>query len=215
MRPRTLRIGAAALILFILVLPLLVNGGIPGGYVELAARGRSLIQPPEILMIGDSITLGGSPWGSRLSNDPLSAVTDAHSGYTAKTLAPMTHPERWSFRPRFVAYMAGTNDAGDLATTEFGSTLDQLANIDRLIASGAKVIVTLAPPTSVPVRTQRVRRMNEMLRAELAKRPVTVIDMWPEMANGDVIRGEYTPDGLHFTAAGYALWAKHLRAAMQ
>jgi hypothetical protein len=182
--------------------------------IETVSERRSKIITPTAVFIGDSITAAGSPWGPRISYDPFSTITIARPGLMAWQLAPFTSPAAWGFKPKYVSYMAGTNDAGTDRISDEQSLKDQLNNIDTLLASGSKVILTLAPPHADLARSRRTRRMGMSLARSLAGRPVTVIDLWPELASHGILQARYTIDGTHFSEAAYEIWARHLRAAM-
>lgn len=182
--------------------------------IETVSERRSKMIAPTAVFIGDSITAAGSPWGPRISYDPFSTITIARPGLMAWQIAPFTSPAAWGFKPKYVSYMAGTNDAGTDRITDEQSLKDQLNNIDALLASGSKVILTLAPPHADLARSRRTRRMDVSLARSLAGRPVTVIDLWPELASNGILQARYTIDGTHFTEAAYKIWARHLRAAM-
>jgi|GEM_PF-3532139 len=185
-----------------------------GALVTSIAERQAIFSPPVLVLVGDSLTVQGAPWGSRISSNPFSAVTKARSGFMAWQMEPLTNWQEWGFKPRAISYMAGTNDAGTNRITDEQSLRDQLANIHSLLASGARVIVTLAPPNKDPVRSARTRRLDAALANRLSGTRVRVIDLWPELAANGVIKPEYTTDGTHFTEAAYNIWAEKLRRNM-
>lgn len=189
-------------------------GSIRKPAIEVIAQKRALLIAPTIILIGDSNTLAGQPWGSRLSRDPFSALTIARGGFMVWQLFLLTDTTKWKRKPKFISYMAGTNDAGTDRITDEQSLSDQMANIDQLVASGSKVIVTLIPPHTEPARSLRTLGMNMALKAALVDRPVAIIDLWPELAENGILQGRYRKDETHFNEAALTIWTKHLRAAM-
>lgn len=209
-------LGIAVASMFTLVgITTLGIGSVRKQYVETLSMARAKVYPPTIVFIGDSITAGGMPWGIRVSSDPFSAVTFARGGFLAWQMKPFTEATTWGFTPTYVSYMAGSNDSGTDRISDGQSLADQLQNIDRLIATGSRVIVTLPPPVANLTQSVRLRRMGSALQTALAHRRVRIVNLWPDLADGGRIAPRFTVDGVHFTAAAYRIWASRLRQAMR
>jgi lysophospholipase L1-like esterase len=60
-----------------------------------------------------------------------------------------------------------------------------------------------------------VQDANRHLRQFAATVHAQYLDLWPALADGDALRGDYTDDGLHLNAAGYEAWLGELRPGLE
>lgn len=193
--------------------PVLSDPSLRGAYVNSLATRRARHIDPDYLLIGDSLTAQGAPWGLRLGRDPFGAVMLAQPGSPTAMLTPLIDPERWGYRPRHVLLQSGTNDVRTADATPARFAAQQRHNVDLLLASGTRVVLTLIPPTADPQANLRTAAFNRALLAAVHGLPIVVVDLAPDLAPDGVLRRDYTTDGIHFTAAAYRLWAERLRAA--
>lgn len=174
----------------------------------------------EVVFMGDSITEG---WAIA---DPAfyreGRINRGISGQTTQQMLLRFPQDVLALRPRAVHIMAGTNDvAGNTGPT----TLDAIeGNIAAMIelAKAARIRVVLAAtppcaafkwaPTLQPALV--IAALNQRLRALAAREKVTFVDYGAVLATAEgALRPEYTYDGTHFNAAGYAaIEATTLRA---
>ena len=60
-----------------------------------------------------------------------------------------------------------------------------------------------------------IRQINKELKSHCEARRLTYLDLYPAFLEGDEMKREYTTDGGHLSAAGYALWAEKLQVFLQ
>lgn len=184
-----------------------VRIGVQNTYAGLWAK----MAGADYVIVGDSISKGGDPWFWRLRANPLSVVNLARSGYTTEQLTPIIE-QAAAAKPRVILYMSGTNDVilgNDPATNTLPA---YRRNLEVAMASGARVIVTLAPPTSSKERNSALQALNEQVRAIASAKGLSVIDLSPALAGPDgVIDPGMTGDGIHLRRAAYAAWVGELQ----
>ena len=110
----------------------------------------------------------------------------------------------------YVIVLGGTNDIGwglDLArTTQNLATIYDAARNLRIVAVACSVPSILGFDELIPARLD----LNRAIKAEAEKRKVPFLDLFKATAGGRNSRllEEYSADGLHLNAAGYARIAK-------
>src|SRR5687767_6751546 len=90
----------------VLLAPVVYSSHLRFTYVQTLARWLAKAVPPETVFIGDSITAAGQSF-----ND-LRSINLASNGLQTYQIAGEI-PKALSFKPRHIAVMAGTNDAGE------------------------------------------------------------------------------------------------------
>jgi lysophospholipase L1-like esterase len=124
--------------------------------------------------------------------------------YTARAMAAR------GFRGCWVIAL-GTNDSANIAA---GSLAGQAARISQMmsVAHGQPVlwVNTRTLDTSGPYAEANMQRWNQALRQAQARYPNLRIFDWASVARP----GWYIPDGIHYTAAGYAARAHAIAQAL-
>ena len=125
------------------------------------------------------------------------------------------------YRPRSVVLYAGDNDlaAGKNAEQVFADFNRFVAKVHGALPRCLIVFIAIKPsPLRWHLREEYIRA-NKLIAAECALRPehLRFVDVWQPMLGAD---GEPKPelflsDHLHMNAAGYALWAPLVRAAIR
>lgn len=160
-------------------------------------------------MVGDSITAGGR-WQDAFAD--VAVENWGVSGDTSLDVAARLAPIE-AGRPDLVLLMLGINDllrGGDPALVA-----DRHGQIRRQLQRGGRtrVIVqsTLACEASHcgPAMVERVRRLNQLLRRHTP--PGDYLDVDAVLSDATGLRRQYSLDGLHLNAAGYARWQALLR----
>jgi lysophospholipase L1-like esterase len=119
------------------------------------------------------------------------------------------------FRPRSLLLYAGDNDLGDgrsaeAVFTDFRKFADQVCADLGAIPFG---FLSVKPSPARSGIGDRVRRLNERVRDEIASRPCCYyVDIFSLMLDesGQPRAGLYENDGLHLSREGYRLWARAL-----
>lgn len=167
--------------------------------------------PRRVVFMGDSVTLA---W----TRDPLfrantSFVGRGIGGQTALQMLARFRSDVIQLRPAVVHIMAGTNDiAQNLGPETQEQALGYIAGMTELAhAHGVKVVIGSVPPTAdFPWRrgmapAAKIRQFNGKLAAYAASQGATYADYWSVLAASDgAMRRQYSSDGLHPNAAGYA-----------
>jgi lysophospholipase L1-like esterase len=181
-------------------------------------------QPPggaRVVFMGDSVT---QFWRQR---SPFFASEGyAGRGIVAQTAAQMLvrfRSDVLDLHPAVVHIMAGTNDVAQNAGPETDEEiLGYLASMVELAqANGVAVILAAIPPSAdFPWSrglhpAQRIQALNLRLKAYAAARHAVFVDYGQILAAPDgAMKAEYTQDGAHPTAMGYAAIEPMTRAAI-
>jgi len=175
-----------------------------------AALARSGVAT-DIVFMGDSITEG---WANkRPAYFPVGRVCRGIGGQTTPQMVLRMMADVIAHRPKFVHIMGGINDiAGNTGPMTLAQTQDNLAMMAMLArAAGIGVLLAAVPPTGgIPWKPDLatvapVRELNGWIRAHAAQTGATFVDYTPVLATPDgAMRPDYTNDGLHPQAPGYA-----------
>lgn len=124
-------------------------------------------------------------------------------GYAPRIVVP--------YRPRLIVLYAGENDiASDRTPVQVLANLRSLLALVRRDLPGVRVAFISLKPSQLrwPI-VDRIRETNRLV-ADLATsdRTLLYLDVFTPMldASGRLRPELYQPDGLHMTAAGYAIW---------
>jgi len=188
---------------------------------------------PEIVLIGDSITMGwgGPPDKGKLRPSWSLAFGDTPTlnlgfGFdlTQNVLWRLDHGEIDGLTPKTVVLLIGTNNMTGAPGSQ-GSNPEQtvegiLAIIDRVKAKtpNSKIIVTaVLPRGELPTNPFRpkIAEINARLAKALAGRPgIKLIDIGASFLKPDgTLPKSLMPDGTHPSEEGYGIWAKALLVA--
>jgi lysophospholipase L1-like esterase len=175
---------------------------------------RSPLNCGEIVMLGDSLT-ERHDWGGSLAAQAVVRNRGIAGDTTDGVLARLD--EIIAAQPRALFIMIGTND---LWSTN--SAKRTVGNIEKMILAvkGASprtriFVQTVLPIRSDPQRNDKVRAINAKLRDVAGMRGASLIDTYSMAVDGNgSLRAEFTDDGVHLTATGYAAWVALLNAAL-
>ena len=174
------------------------------------------VQPQNSVMLGNSLTERGN-WAEYLQDSLVlnrGIGGDCVAGMTARLGAIVAG------KPRAIFLMAGVNDLIFSKITP-EALLEQY---ERLLDA----IRTASPQTTVFVQSllpldeaqneayfagknTRIEAFNALLREMARRRRLGYIDIRSRMERDGKMPAEYTVDGIHLNAAGYAVWADALR----
>ncbi|USI72758.1 SGNH/GDSL hydrolase family protein [Sphingomonas morindae] len=190
-------------------------------YAEANRALRATGERPRVVFMGDSIT---DNW---INLDPgfwsEGRVDRGVSGQTTAQMLVRFRQDVIDLKPRAVHIMAGTNDiagntgAATLETVE--ERIETMAELARL--HGITVILASVPPAAAfpwspdkqPV--PEILALNRWLRGYAKANRFTYVDYYAALATADgAMRPGLASDGVHPTAAGYAVMAPLARAAI-
>lgn len=118
-------------------------------------------------------------------------------------------PDLANTRPSEIYLMAGVNDL------KMGATDTEIIwNIQRIIAQlqamhpNAKIILqSILPTRSLRIPNEQIAEINQELKAIADRSGVTYLDLFSQFVDADgQIQPDYTTDGIHLSAKGYAAW---------
>jgi lysophospholipase L1-like esterase len=178
------------------------------------AQLRPELAPPEVMMLGDSITEAG-PWQALFPKTRI--VNRGVSGYTTYDLLREIKATV-ALRPAKVFLMIGINDLLRRATVE--QTFKQYTLIvDELQKNKITVVMQATLECSRPQcgsAVESVRSLNQKLQAFAVARNIQWLDLNPGLANDEQgLLPKYTWDGLHLSKPAYLSWAERLKSFIQ
>lgn len=152
-----------------------------------------------VLVLGDSLTIGADKAGltRTLRADGWTVDVDADVGRSTRGgiyALQVQHPTV----PSTVVVELGTNPSADIGT--FAAEIDTM--LSELAARGATRVLWLTPHHR---DDNRYAAKSAAIEAAAAKNPMLAVADWASVAVGH--REWMLADGLHYTAAGYAVLA--------
>ena len=176
----------------------------------------------DVVFMGDSIT---EMW--RIAQPDLfenGRVNRGISGQTSPQMLLRFMPDVIALKPRVVHLMCGTNDvAGNTGPTTPGDYRNNIiAMVDLATANGIGVVLAQIPPMNgllwspaVQDPQGRVVELNGWLRTFAAERGLVQADYGAVLTDGaNGMRAEFTRDGVHPGAGGYAVMRPVAEAAL-
>jgi lysophospholipase L1-like esterase len=178
------------------------------------AQLRPELAPPDVMMLGDSITEAG-PWQALFPK--VRIMNRGVSGYTTYDLLREIKATV-ALRPAKVFLMIGINDLLRRATIE--QTFKQYTLIvDELQKNKITVVMQATLECSRPQcgsAVESVRSLNQKLQAFAVARNIQWLDLNPGLANDTQgLLPKYTWDGLHLSKPAYLYWAERLKSFVQ
>lgn len=168
----------------------------------------------KVVFIGDSITANW--WvGSYVAG----AVNAGVSGNSTSQMLTRFDADVLSQHPDVVVILGGINDLPgweEHPELDYANPANLTAMADKALAAGARVIVGTILPTSRADRPDSLIRLyNQRLKAAAPVHGYSVVDYYPAMETAEGgFRAELFLDGLHPSAAGYAVMWSVLRPVL-
>jgi acetyl esterase/lipase/lysophospholipase L1-like esterase len=180
--------------------------------------------PLDVLLVGDSITIQwGDLWKKHFPE--LKAVNIGIGGdKTQNVLWRLDHGGVEGLQPKAVVLMIGNNNM--FFTPETGIEAAALGiqmclkNLRTKFPAAAIVVAKI-----LPAHAPGLRFYEDIKKTNLALDPlkldsdpkVAVLDLWSDFTNADgtIKKDLFTPDNIHLSAAGYAVYAERLAPVLR
>jgi len=166
-----------------------------------------------VVLMGDSIT---EAWG-QLSPDFFSGKPYINRGISGQTTPQMLirfRPDVIALKPKIVLILGGTNDiAGNTGPSSIGMITDNIASMAVLAkAANIKVILSsVLPAYDYPWApglkpAEKIASLNQWIQNYTIENGCIYLDYYSSMLDENKgMQAEYSPDGVHPNAAGYAI----------
>jgi len=175
-----------------------------------------------VVFMGDSITEG---WGMKATpTSPARGVFFPGKPYLNRGISGQTSPQMLvrfrqdviDLKPQVVVILAGTNDiaenTGKMTLDETEGNIESMSELAR--ASGIRpVLCSVLPSTDFWWHkglepAPKIKLLNEWIKMYAAKHDLDYVDYYSAMVNDEGgLKKEFSPDGVHPNAAGYAIMA--------
>jgi lysophospholipase L1-like esterase len=184
--------------------------------------GAPAVGTDRVVFIGDSITEG---WNLETSFPGKPYVNRGISGQTSSQILLRFRQDVIDLHPRVAVILAGTND---LAENTGPVTLEQIeGNLESMaqLAAANHIVVVLCsvlpsvnywwhPQLSNPA--PRIAALNRWLQGYAAREHYVYVDYYAAMKDvGGGLRKDLSSDGVHPSAAGYAVMAPLAQAGIE
>lgn len=171
----------------------------------------------DIVMLGNSLT-DGAEWHEMFGNNRVKnrgIVGDIIQGFIDR-IDPILKGQ-----PKKLFIMGGINDISHNVTPDsVARAMEKLVTLVQTYSPKTKIYIQSILPFNNDVRLWRtlvnkeqdVVLANELLKQVAQRKGCTFIDLYPKFVNYQgKLYPNFTNDGLHLTAAGYAVWYKAIK----
>jgi beta-glucosidase len=178
------------------------------------------IRNPDLVFVGDSITEG---WDPGLFQHFFGAYTALNLGVssdqTQSTMWRLGQGEWKNLRPRVIVVLIGTNNlTQNSQPPDVATGIGQLVQLLlRLSPESRILLVGLLPRGQFASEEQRhvVERVNDRIRQCADGSRIDYLDTWPVILDHNgTMSFEISPDTLHLSPVGYALFGSVLKPAV-
>jgi lysophospholipase L1-like esterase len=190
--------------------------------------GASFRLHPTVIFIGDSITSGwdASYAGQQATFTQNNWLDVGIVGQNSSEIAERFYADVTALQPKAVHILAGTNDV--YPGWQLSVTAKNLqAMVAQAKANHIAVVIGTIPPWGPgllpeeadpsPERFQRINELNQWIAQFAAAQGIQMVDYHTllEAPNGENYIPALTVDGVHPSAAGYAVMTPHTEQALQ
>jgi lysophospholipase L1-like esterase len=180
--------------------------------------------PIDVLLVGDSITIQwGDSWKKHFPE--LKAVNIGIGGdKTQNVLWRLDHGGVAGLQPKAIVLMIGNNNMFFTPETGIEAAAKGIEmcvkNLREKFPEAAIIVAKILPAHAPGNRFyEDIKKTNDALDPlKLDRDPkVRVLDLWSDFTNADgTIKNDlFTPDNIHLSPAGYAVYAERLNPVLQ
>lgn len=185
-------------------------------FAKRAQQEREAVHARNIVMLGNSLTERGA-WADILQDSLVlnrGIGGDCVAGMTARLGAIVAG------KPRAIFLMAGVNDLifSKITPEALLGQYERLLDAIRAASPRTTVFIQSLLPLDEAQNEEyfagknaRIEAFNALLRETARRRGLDYIDVWSRIVCDEKMPAEYTVDGIHLNAAGYAVWSDVLR----
>jgi lysophospholipase L1-like esterase len=167
-----------------------------------------------IVMLGNSITYGAN-W-SELLGRPDVVNRGIGGDNTYGFLARLDDVVR--LKPKYCFVMGGINDIfSDIPLDSVMANYRKILNVltDEGIVPVVQSTLYVSPKWKrASEKNPDVTTLNTFLRSYCAQQQIEYIDLNAVLSKGEVLKDDYTFDGVHLTAAAYILWSAEIERVL-
>jgi lysophospholipase L1-like esterase len=169
------------------------------------------LQLHDIVFIGNSITEQGGDWANRLNNKAVKnrgIAGDVTDGVLAR-LGEVTY-----VKPAAVFIEIGINDLFNpsLNAERTANNIIMITNRIKKQSPLTMIYVQTIFPTKNDFLVNKISETNQILRNYKKPNLYTLVETHALFADSaDLMKKEYTKDGVHLTEKGYEVWVDYLR----
>ncbi|HEY5079527.1 MAG TPA: SGNH/GDSL hydrolase family protein [Opitutaceae bacterium] len=165
-----------------------------------------------VVFLGDSITEFWSKVGTIFQRKPY--INRGISGQTTPQILLRFRPDVVALAPRVVLILAGTNDvAGNTGPSTPAMIEGNLASMAEIARENdiRVVLCSILPAFDYPWKpglqpAEKIVELNQWIRTYAENHHCVYLDYFAAMADGrHGMKAEYSEDGVHPNAAGYAV----------
>jgi lysophospholipase L1-like esterase len=184
---------------------------------RVAAFEQEPVVTGQIIFLGNSITEGGN-WKELTGN--RNVINRGIGGDVTFGILNRLH-EITKRKPSKIFILIGINDIGkDIPVAKIIDNYRKIIQQIKQESASTSIFVQSIFPVNPTInkfpqhynKENDVLRCNEGLRQLAADETVSFINLYPFFINElQLLKPEYTSDGLHLNAEGYKVWARHLQ----
>uniref|UniRef100_UPI0040285DC2 glycoside hydrolase family 97 catalytic domain-containing protein n=1 Tax=Prevotella sp. TaxID=59823 RepID=UPI0040285DC2 len=186
-----------------------------GGY---AVRLTPKSDRHDIVVFGDSRVQMGGDWGKLLGREHV--VNAGIGGFTTSHFIWLVKPYVIERHPRVCLLEGGSNDIGA------GIPLERIKRnyrslVDTLLTHGINVIMhavtypTEKDPTVQQFKVEMTDSLDAFIHQLAREKGLPCVDLNPLLTENKRLKADYARDNVHFTPAGYTIWAREVNRILK